>query len=163
MQASWYFSKGFTLRAPCPRIAPSQQSPLRSEDSVLPLQNATRNTHISDLETLFRRSINQPDQLHILATVENSFKNHFLKQKKIQIRKFLVHKILHQATVNSKSILWSEKFVCKLSEYVLTETEGSVWRWGSILQCLIWTCSMHGWICKVQTSPRLGHGLLLED
>jgi hypothetical protein len=66
---------------------------------------------ISDLKTFLRRSINQSDQLRILATVGSTFKNNFLKQKEKAIHGF-------------------KKFVHNLSEHVLTESEGSVLKRG---------------------------------
>jgi hypothetical protein len=73
------------------------------------------NKHVNDLEIFFQRSIHQSDQLHIPAAVESSFKHHFHKQKKIQIRKFSALKGLHQATTTPKAIHGCEKSVLNLS------------------------------------------------
>jgi hypothetical protein len=65
-----------------------------------------------------------------MAAVESSFKQHFLKQKEIQIRKFSVLKEQHQITKTPKPIHGSEKFIDNLSEHVLTESEESVLKEG---------------------------------
>lgn len=69
--------------------------------------------------------INKSHQLRILAAVE-SFKHNFLMQREIQIRKVLAVKDLHQTTMTLKAIRGSEKFVLKLSEHVLTDSEESM-------------------------------------
>jgi hypothetical protein len=78
-------------------------------------EKGTMNKQIRALETFFQRSVNQSDQLRILAAVESSFKHHFCKQKKIQIKKFSALKDLHQAITTPKAIYGSEKSVHNLS------------------------------------------------
>jgi hypothetical protein len=51
-------------------------------------EKATLNKQIN-AGNFFCRSINQSDQLCILAALESSFEHHCLKQKEIQIKKFL--------------------------------------------------------------------------
>jgi hypothetical protein len=65
-----------------------------------------------------------------MAAVESSYNHHFLKQKEIQIRKFLVLKDQHQSTKTPVDIQGSEKFVINLSKHVLTESEVSVLKKG---------------------------------
>jgi hypothetical protein len=89
-------------------------------------KEAALNEQINKLKSYFRRSTNQSEQLRILAEVGRSSKYHFLKQKEIQIRKFVALKNLHQTTVTPKAIQEYEKFALKLSEHVFTESEESV-------------------------------------
>jgi hypothetical protein len=88
------------------------------------------NKQINDLETFFPRSINQSDQLRALAAVESSFKQNFLKQKETQIRKLLALKDLHDTTATPKAIHGCEKFVLRLYEHFLTESEESMLKRG---------------------------------
>jgi hypothetical protein len=66
--------------------------------------------------------------------VGSSFKHHFLKEKKIQIQKFLGLKDHHQTTATPKAIQESEKFVLNLSEHGLTDSKNPGSREGLILQ-----------------------------
>jgi hypothetical protein len=101
-----------------------------------------------------------------MAAVESSFKHNFLKQIQIRIRKFSALKNRPQITKTPKAIQSYEKFFVNLSEDVSTESKESALKKGlnfvitNKLPNLDVFC---GRICKVQTSPRLGYEVLLED
>jgi hypothetical protein len=69
-----HHSSKITLRA--------RKALLRDRIELHHFKKAAFNKQINDLESFFRRSINQPDHLHIMAAVESSFKLHFLKQRR---------------------------------------------------------------------------------
>jgi hypothetical protein len=102
---------GLTLKAPYHShrsskvILRASKALLKDRIQFYRFKNATLNKQIDDLETSFRKSTNQSHQLCILAAVERSFKYHFLKQKEIQIRKFLALKYHHQTTA-TRSYSW---------------------------------------------------------
>jgi hypothetical protein len=100
-----------------------------------------------------------------MATVESSFKHHFLKLKEIQIRKFSALKDNHHTTKTPKAIPGSEEFVINLSEHVLTESDESVLKRRlnfAITECLIWTRHVQQNL-QGPNFPHLGYGVLLVD
>jgi hypothetical protein len=102
--------KGLMLKAPCHSrhsskiILRASKALPRDRTQFYLFKKFTFNKQINDLGTYFWRLINESDQLRILAAVESSFEHHFLKQKEIQIRKFLALKDHHQTTATPKAI-----------------------------------------------------------